>query len=176
MILGPSLHLRRLPSNKLNSHIWLVQAIHITPMPLFNANIFPMLKYILFCGKIPQERNNTLLTISFIDKDLESNNKNNNREVYRVLYQKFFDWLLKWLNLWFKLRSFIDSDCSCYDRARHSTCSTKSLLGTNKYIRHILKSKNEASCYCFFNFHFLSNPLHTNISLHILYTDLYTVP
>ena len=135
-----------------------------------------MLKYILFCGKIPQERNNTLLTISFIDKDLESNNKNNNREVYRVLYQKFFDWLLKWLNLWFKLRSFIDSDCSCYDRARHSTCSTKSLLGTNKYIRHILKSKNEASCHCFFNIHFLSNPLHTNISLHILYTDLYTVP
>ena len=109
-----------------------------------------MLKYILFCGKIPQERNNTLLTISFIDKDLESNNKNNNKEVYRVLYQKFFDWLLKWLNLWFKLRSFIDSDCSCYDRAWHSTCSTKSLLGTNKYIRHILKSKNEASCHCFF--------------------------
>ena len=48
-----------------------------------------MLKYILLCGKIPQERNNTLLTISFIDKDLESNNKNNNRSVQSFISKAF---------------------------------------------------------------------------------------
>lgn len=67
--------------------------------------------------------------------------------MYRGLNQQFFNWLLKWLNLWFQLRAFIDGNSSGNNRARHSACATKSLLGTNKYIWHILKETKSRQLY-----------------------------
>ena len=62
--------------------------------------------------------------------------------MYRHLYQQFFNWLLKWQNLGLELGAFIDGDSSGNDRPRHSTCTAKSLLGTNKYIWYVLKWNN----------------------------------
>ena len=63
-------------------------------------------------------------------------------DMYRCLYQQFFNWLLKWQNLGLELGAFVDGDSSGNDRPGHSTCTAKSLLGTNKYIWHILKGNN----------------------------------
>lgn len=57
---------------------------------------------------------------------------------YRGLYEKFFNGLLQWLDLWLELWSFINRNSNRNDRARHPTCTSKSLLGTHKYIWYIL--------------------------------------
>ena len=62
--------------------------------------------------------------------------------MYRDLYQQFFNGLLKRQNLGLELRAFVDGDSSSNDRTGHTTCTTKSLLGTNKYIWYILKGNN----------------------------------